>query len=284
MLDRLGQQSGLTTNASENVVPRFASSSRTCGMAHSVSHRWSSVTINRMLGRVADPSRFTAAVAAEEPMIAGSAIADEMTITTAARVPTARRDDRGPPARPATCPRSPSTPQQIDVSVSPSCRVARADALLVLLRVGHALEGHRDQGRLRHVARVRLAPAWRRCPPERPRPSCGARPPATPCRGPPRRTRSAASPDPATWMPPSSAWPHPTSPVAAAGEDERHDDGRAHQHDDEHHEGTALLRGRAVGQAGHDEEHTGERRLRSPGGAAAELGLDEPIEVSVEHA
>ena len=48
---RLGQQSELVVNDSENVMPRSTSERWTSGIAHSVSHRWSSVTIRRIEGR-----------------------------------------------------------------------------------------------------------------------------------------------------------------------------------------------------------------------------------------
>jgi hypothetical protein len=47
---REGQQSGLTTNAFEKVTPFATSSARTVGIAQSVSHRWSSVTMRTTLG------------------------------------------------------------------------------------------------------------------------------------------------------------------------------------------------------------------------------------------
>ena len=47
---RLGQQSELVVNDSENVTPRSTSERWTSGIDQSVSHRWSSVTISRIEG------------------------------------------------------------------------------------------------------------------------------------------------------------------------------------------------------------------------------------------
>ena len=46
IVDRVGQQSGLLSNAFANVTPFAASSDCTLGMYSSESHRWSSVRIN----------------------------------------------------------------------------------------------------------------------------------------------------------------------------------------------------------------------------------------------
>ena len=48
---RLGQQSGLLTNEFANETPRSISKRSTCGIDHSVSQRWSSVTIRSTDGR-----------------------------------------------------------------------------------------------------------------------------------------------------------------------------------------------------------------------------------------
>ena len=47
---RLGQQSELVVNAREKFTPCSTSDPCTSGIAHSVSHRWSSVTISRIEG------------------------------------------------------------------------------------------------------------------------------------------------------------------------------------------------------------------------------------------
>ena len=52
MVARLGQHSGLTAKYSSKVIPLSTSWDCTVSMAHSVSHRWSSVRIITMLGRV----------------------------------------------------------------------------------------------------------------------------------------------------------------------------------------------------------------------------------------
>src|SRR5207247_3823477 len=52
MLARLGQQSELTTNMFVKSTPCSTSSDRTFGMAHRVSHRWSSARMNTMFGTV----------------------------------------------------------------------------------------------------------------------------------------------------------------------------------------------------------------------------------------
>src|SRR5213595_2452358 len=57
MLVLLGQHSGFDTYAFVNLTPRVTSRCRTSGMAHSESHRWSSVRIRMMFGLelVGDP-------------------------------------------------------------------------------------------------------------------------------------------------------------------------------------------------------------------------------------
>src|SRR5687767_11293613 len=48
----LGQHRGLLANALANVMPRAASCLRTMGIPSRESHRWSSVRMNTMLGRL----------------------------------------------------------------------------------------------------------------------------------------------------------------------------------------------------------------------------------------
>src|SRR5207248_5549671 len=50
------QHTGVVTNALENVTPWSASRCRTFGIANSVSHRWSSVTIRTRFGRSSLPA------------------------------------------------------------------------------------------------------------------------------------------------------------------------------------------------------------------------------------
>src|SRR5947209_695101 len=50
MLARDGQHSGVVTNAFENVTPWVASSAMARGIAPTMSHRWSSVTISTTFG------------------------------------------------------------------------------------------------------------------------------------------------------------------------------------------------------------------------------------------
>src|SRR6185437_1541849 len=50
IVERLGQQSELVTNAFVNVTPWSTSRRRTTGIDHSVSQRWSSVRMRTMLG------------------------------------------------------------------------------------------------------------------------------------------------------------------------------------------------------------------------------------------
>jgi hypothetical protein len=108
MLARLGQQSGFTTNASGNVTPRAGERSERIGIAHSVSQRWSSVTIRTMSGgtpvsEAADARAFAAEAGTPAATGVTSRIAPRATAATClTRSGTPRASRRAARRRPGT--------------------------------------------------------------------------------------------------------------------------------------------------------------------------------------
>src|SRR6266542_2392800 len=82
MLLRLGQHRGLTTKAFEKVAPSATSSRRTSGMAHRVSHRWSSVRIRTMLGRPPEAAGERPRVSRSTPVVTATRTIAEATAST----------------------------------------------------------------------------------------------------------------------------------------------------------------------------------------------------------